>query len=118
MSTHSPFVVGSVENAWVYKFPERGTAALIEPIPSGAGKSYAAILEEVFAVEEEFDPHTVALLEKFYQARDAVLASKNGLAEFKSLAAELSGRSEELKAIVAREIRQTERRSGTEICLD
>ncbi len=64
VSTHSPFVVGSVENAWVYRLPEPGAKTdgilEIEGVASGAGKSYRLILNEIFGIEQEFDVETEA----------------------------------------------------------
>ncbi len=53
-TTHSPFVVGSVQDAWVYCLPEPGQGnGVIEAIPSGTGKSYQLILDEVFAIDRK-----------------------------------------------------------------
>jgi len=118
VSTHSPFVVASVDDAWVYRFPEKGKQEhrLIEPIPSGAGKSYRLILEEVFGIDEEFDVETEALFDRFYVERDAFLTSKNAGSLLIS-AQSLVEKSEEVRSIVEAELRQASKRTGIEVRL-
>ncbi|MBS4099476.1 MAG: AAA family ATPase [Sulfuricella sp.] len=118
VSTHSPFVVGSVEDAWVYKLPEGGhTAGTIAAIPSGAGKSYRLILEEVFGIEGEFDVETEGLFEEFYRLREVFLKDPSNPQALLEAAAKLAERGEEAKLIVARELRQIARISGKELGL-
>ncbi|CAN7385362.1 AAA family ATPase [Caballeronia sp. LjRoot34] len=118
VSTHSPFVVASVDDAWVYRLPEKGKqeGRLIEPIPSGAGKSYRLILEEVFGIDQEFDVDTEALFDQFYVERDAFLTSKNA-ARLLISAQSLVEKSEEVRVIVETELRQASRRTGIEVRL-
>ncbi|UPG87309.1 AAA family ATPase [Luteibacter aegosomatis] len=118
VSTHSPFVVGSVEDAYVYQLEQRPVLAQ----SAGAGKSYEAILEEVFDVEERFDVETEKLFASFYQARDKLLSDKvlnNTGAELALVEAAkmLLPRGEEVSAIVRREIKQVSRVLGKEIDL-
>ncbi|MDZ7898589.1 MAG: AAA family ATPase [Arcicella sp.] len=56
ISTHSPFVVGSVDGAWVHKLKKDGAYAVLdgEPILSEDAESYDTILEEVFGIKERF----------------------------------------------------------------
>lgn len=119
-STHSPFVVGSVEDAWVYQLPEanqKATLGIIEGIPSAAGKSYQLILEEIFGVSEEFDIETEQLFDTFYQARDVVIKSKQGIIEFLELAKKIANRGEEARFIIERELRQVSRLISQELVL-
>jgi len=119
-STHSPFVVGSVEDAWVYRLPEKGkaTSRVIEAVPSGAGKSYRLILEEIFGIDEEFDVETEALFDRFYQCREVFLLEPGARQdELLGLARALAEKSEEAGVIVGRELRQLSRLSGREITL-
>ena len=51
-TTHSPFVAGSVQDAWVYCLPEPGQGnGIIEGIPSDASKSYRLVLDDVFGID-------------------------------------------------------------------
>lgn len=120
VSTHSPFVIGSVEDAWVYRLPEPGTQTglvTIKGMPAGAGKSYRLILEEVFGIKGEFDIETESLLDEFYAAREAFLMSRKDPSSLQTLAKKLADRGEESAQIVARELRQISRISGLEIGL-
>jgi hypothetical protein len=119
-STHSPFVVGSVEDAWVYRLPEpkQGhTSGVIEGIPSAAGKSYRLILEEVFGIEDEFDVETENLFDIFYRERETVLKTRIGIDKLLGAARPLAARSEEANVIIDRELRQVSRLIGQEVSL-
>ncbi len=107
VSTHSPFVVGSVQDAWVYKLDDAKTQKTIVGIPSGAGTSYEVLLEEIFDVSEHYDVETQRLLAEMKLARNALLADSNAPdVAFKSLAQQIAVRSEELDGVVATELRQ------------
>jgi len=76
VSTHSPFVVGSVSDAYVYKFKlEKGVSHLNSVAESKAGSSVLLVLDEVFDVDELFDIETEAQLNQFYQLRDEIKAN-------------------------------------------
>ncbi|PKE29995.1 hypothetical protein CWS43_14760 [Rahnella sp. AA] len=119
VSTHSPFVVGSVEDAWVYRLPDPlrlvcrdpHIAEVITPTESAGGKSYQVILEEVFGVEEQFDVETEELLEQLRLARNGYLAGTQDDNELKkTVELLLAKNSEELEGIVQMEMRQVARR--------
>ncbi|WP_426766867.1 AAA family ATPase [Erwinia aphidicola] len=118
VSTHSPFVVGSVEDAWVYRLPDAqrkvlrdpSIAETIIPVASAAGKSYQLILEEVFNVSEQFDVETEALLDDFYCQRDAYLKNPANDRALMMLADSIRERSDELELIIEMELRQIARR--------
>jgi energy-coupling factor transporter ATP-binding protein EcfA2 len=120
-STHSPFVVGSVEDAWIYKLPDpvqgHTTEKEVVGIKSGAGQSYRLILEEIFGINEEFDVETESLFDQFYAARDTVLKTNAGIETLLAAARTLTDRSEEARLIIARELRQISRLIGQEINL-
>lgn len=117
VSTHSPFVVGSVEDAWVYRLPDPQRlvcrdphiSEVITPTESAGGKSYQVILEEVFEVKEQFDIETEKQLEHFYQLRNAYLKDPQDIRALKACAEKLSEISEEVDAIIVMEMRQIAR---------
>jgi AAA15 family ATPase/GTPase len=117
VSTHSPFVVGSVEDAWVYRLPDPQQnicrdphiPETIQPAPSSAGKSYQLILDEVFGVPEQFDVETEKQLDEFYRLRQLVMENKTDDTELKALANTLTQKGEEVGAIVSMELRQLAR---------
>ncbi|MFO0609765.1 MAG: AAA family ATPase [Polyangiales bacterium] len=114
VSTHSPFVVASVSDAWVYPFTVKdGVASLGEVIPSQAGASVSSVLRTVFGVAEEFDVETEAELSRFYGVRDAVLAGDTArFKELERLAEKTAARGEEVEDIVASEVAQVAGRVG------
>jgi hypothetical protein len=114
LSTHSPFVVGSVSDAWVYPLRVVGGHAVCDaPLPSKAGESYGTILSEVFGVQE-FDLETEALLQRFHELKRQRLAGDDGVQpELDALAGQLQVRSVEIRDIVEHEIRQIARVLGT-----
>ncbi|EIJ36506.1 AAA family ATPase [Thiothrix nivea] len=111
LSTHSPFVVGSVSDAWVYplRLDNAGNAVLDTPIKSKAGVSYPAIVEEVFGIDEEFDDVTESQLDVFEEKKKAYLQGQLSLDALQAFAASIAQGSVEVSNIVSREIRQAER---------
>ncbi len=111
LSTHSPFVVGSVSDAWVYplRLDDAGNAVLDTPIKSKAGVSYPAIVEEVFGIDEEFDEYTENQLDRFEEKKKAYLQGQLSLADLQTFGANIAKDSVEVNNIVSREIRQAER---------
>ncbi|MDI0779418.1 AAA family ATPase [Escherichia coli] len=117
VSTHSPFVVGSVEDAFVYRLPEPqrnicSDASIRENVPavkSGAGKSYQMILAEIFDVDEEFDVETERQLAEFKEAIRQHLLNPEDDTAVMTLADMLRNKSEELATLVSMELRQMTR---------
>ncbi|HRW09824.1 MAG TPA: ATP-binding protein, partial [Caldilineaceae bacterium] len=59
IATHSPFVVGSVSGAWVYRFDiQDGVSTLVDVEESMAGSSYTTVIDEIFGIDEYFDVET------------------------------------------------------------
>lgn len=113
VSTHSPFVVNSVDDAWVYKLKvdEYGKAHCEEPILSEDGISYQTVLSEIFGIDQEFGGKTQDDLDRFYKIiRNGKVINEKELTE---LAKSLAEQSEELNSIVQIEIRQLNRKRGT-----
>ena len=118
VSTHSPFVVGSADDARIYPLAldeARGRARLLaasdlygeapdDHVAAGIGSlrgvSYQVILERVFGVKSRFDPETEALLVDYKLLRDAVLRREKPLEDLEVSARGLAMRSEEVGAIV------------------
>lgn len=117
VSTHSPFVVGSVEDAYVYRLPElernicrdASVPETVKAIKSGAGKSYQLILAEVFDIDEEFDVETERQLQAFKLAIRQYLRSPQDDSRVMTLAQTLRDKSEELATLVSMELRQMTR---------
>jgi predicted ATP-binding protein involved in virulence len=117
VSTHSPFVVNSVDDAWVYKLEldDKGKATVAPPIRSEDGYSYSHVLSEIFGIDKEFGGQAQEDLDKFYaMIRNGKKIDEK---ELLRLAKSLAGQTEELNAIVQIELRQLSRRKGKEISL-
>ncbi|MCG8421041.1 MAG: AAA family ATPase [Proteobacteria bacterium] len=117
LSTHSPFVVSSVSDAWIYPLRlTNGKATACEPLPSRAGDSYTTVLSEVFGVEEEFDIGTEQLFDTFHKLRNRRLTGDESVTdELNEVVAKLRRCSVETRDIVERELRQLQRRIGREV---
>jgi predicted ATP-binding protein involved in virulence len=117
VSTHSPFVVNSVDDAWVYKLElENGKAKVANVERSEDARSYRYVLRNTFDIKNEFGIEIEKRLEDFYKKRDAILTgngnSKKAKAELKKIAKELSKQSKELKTKINFELFQLSEATG------
>lgn len=113
VSTHSPFIIASADDAWIYPLylDEKGRGHVGETLPSMVGNSYATVLRDVLGIEAEFAPQVDEQLKTFYDLRDKALRREPGaLDAFEAKGRELGGFGEEVLAIVRPELRQVERR--------
>ncbi|MCC6726927.1 MAG: AAA family ATPase [Saprospiraceae bacterium] len=120
ISTHSPFVINSVDGAWIHRLVKpNGDSVALEPVLSEDGKSINQVLEEIFDVTERFGVGVEADLKAFYEVRNRLIknGSSNGKEEeeLKQIAKKLQGQSTTLDQIVAMEIRQLNRIKQLEI---
>jgi predicted ATP-binding protein involved in virulence len=123
ISTHSPFIINSVDNAWVHEIELcEGKVKVNKPVLSNSGDSYMRVLREVFGINETFGGESQLELGNFYQMRNQILASANGIEhkmqqQFLKVAKKLASRSIELNTIVQGEIRQINRIKQTNYSL-
>ncbi|MFN8344574.1 MAG: AAA family ATPase [Spirosomataceae bacterium] len=121
ISTHSPFVVGSVDGAWVHRFVKKDGYSVLagEPIVSEDAKSYDYILEEIFGIKERFGVEVERKLHEFQEAKKALLSNHNEGIEHKIrvLVQELTGQSTELDSIIGMELRQLKRLTNQDFSL-
>ncbi len=113
VSTHSPFVVNSIDDAWVYELEVKdGKAKVREKNLTKTTDSIQTTLEQVFEVPQIFGYAVQKDLDRFYELRSKV--KNNGGEfdnEFKEIAKRLLKKSEEqnsveLQSIVAFELKQ------------
>jgi predicted ATP-binding protein involved in virulence len=110
VSTHSPFVVASVEDAFVYdlNINKEGEAFLEQVVVTEKGHSYARVLREIFDVESDFvDPWTERKLKDFYSLLQTVRSK--GSADYDktvSIGKSLAETNVELRDLVAVELSQ------------
>lgn len=110
ISTHSPFVVGSVDGAWIHKLvkPNGDSQLAGPPILSEDANSFRYWLDEVFDIKKEFGEGAQNLLDEFYQLRDVLLVngSASDRKKFARIVHDLSKQSREMEAIISWEVRQ------------
>lgn len=116
LTTHSPFIIGSVDGAWVYKFKldEKGNSVLDgKPFLTEDAKSYRYILEQVFDINKQFGIEIEKKLDEFYKIRDEIIKNSTVISGkgpsvqgLTKIARELAVQSEELRAIMGNELKQ------------
>jgi predicted ATP-binding protein involved in virulence len=117
ISTHSPFIIASADDAWIYPLHEgeNGSGTIVDKaLPSMAGNSYATVLRDALGIDAEFAPQVEEQLNAFYELRDAVLAGSAQAETLRSKGEELRSLGEEVAAIVTPELRQVERRLASQ----
>jgi len=68
--THSPLVISSIFDAWIYKFTlENGKSHLSGIVTSKTGFNSTSVLDDVFDVDEDFDVETEKSFNQFYFIR-------------------------------------------------
>lgn len=115
-STHSPFVVASADDAHIISLKlERGVASVEEVAPSNIGVSYSAVLRSIFGIDSEFDIETEDAFRRFREEINVLLRGEAAdRSKVDELADWLAHRSEEVKELVAIELRQLDRQLKTE----
>ena len=121
ISTHSPFVVNSVDDAWVYNLEvEKGNAKVRKVERSQDGKSFTNVLRNIFGVKETFGPAIEKDLLKFKnlvsKALDRSITDKEEK-ELANIAQNLAKEGTELESIVGFEMRQLEKLNKKEPAL-
>lgn len=117
IATHSPFVIGSVSDAWVYRLTVP-PSPVVTPTLTNSANSVELVLHDIFGIEERFGVDVEKKFAEFYELRDKMFAGKNEAEQvsleqdFTRLAEELAARSEETNAIISRELRQAQRILG------
>lgn len=113
LATHSPFVVASARDAFIYPITldPNGVATVGERLPSLVGHSYPTVLREVFGIDERFDIETERALDAFYALRDDVLRGQHTPEQLHDAAVNFPNRSPEIDAVLGRELRALERRA-------
>lgn len=109
ISTHSPFVVGSVDGAWVHKLKKEGAYAVLdgEPVLSEDGKSVRRILDEVFGINEQYGVGVEDDLKKFRDFRQKIMLGQDYDEEaFDNLVRHLASQSTELEQMMGMEMNQ------------
>lgn len=114
ISTHSPFVVNSVDGAWVYNLEvEKGNARVRKKELTEDGNSISLVLDSIFKVNERFGWNVETDLKRFYTYKAKVFSLENITAQehdaMKLLAKKLASQSEELDSMMSFDLRQIEK---------
>jgi predicted ATP-binding protein involved in virulence len=120
ISTHSPFVVNSVDGAWIYMLKyENGISTSGSPEISETGKSYQLVLDEIFGIEESFGLETEEMLDEFYEYRKKIVSGESfDEAKFKLLIEKLWREGIEVQQIIGMELRQIKRLTQKDFAYD
>ena len=118
ISTHSPFVVGSVDGAWIHKFKKDGAYAVLdgEPELSEDGKSVRRILDEIFGIDEQYGVDVEKDLETFREYRQQIMMGQEyNVEKFNKLVKHLASQSTELEHSMGMEMNQLRRITQKEL---
>ena len=118
ISTHSPFVVGSVDGAWVHKLKKDGAYAVLdgEPVLSEDGKSVRRILDETFGISQQYGIDVEKDLKRFREFRQNIMMGyEYNTDEFNELVKHLASQSAELEQMMGMEINQLKRITQKEL---
>jgi len=110
LSTHSPFIINSIDDAWVYElnFDEHGDSRVIDNFKSSTTDSIVYTLKKAFSIEAQFGGKSQELLDQFYEIRDEILSNTE---ERKDLLIQISKqlyrkKDQEINDIIDFELRQ------------
>lgn len=117
VSTHSPFVVNSVDDAWVYELEVKdGKAKVREVTQSNTAFSIQTVLRDVFGIDEKFGEGTqqklIGFLDKSRNIQQNNGKSEINKDEFLNLAVDLAEKSAEFQSIVFVELAKITQKTG------
>jgi predicted ATP-binding protein involved in virulence len=119
ITTHSPFIVNSVDGAYIYKLDldENGHSKVTKVTTSDSSKSYQNIIREVFEVSR-FSESLEKELKEFTDTRNDILLNKNiDENAFLNKAHQLASLNDEVKNTILFELRQLSKKTGKEYAL-
>lgn len=119
ITTHSPFIVNSIDGAWIYELDldENGHSKVTKVTTSDSSKSYQNIIREVFEVSR-FSESLEKELKEFTDTRNDILLNKNiDENEFLNKAHQLASLNDEVKNTILFELRQLSKKTGKEYAL-
>jgi predicted ATP-binding protein involved in virulence len=113
VSTHSLFVVNSVDDAWIYNLEvNKGNAKVRKIELSQDGKSIASVLRNIFGVNETFGiavENDLAVFRSLLKKAEAASITEKEEKYLYKLSEKLSEQGTELSSIVSFEMRQLEK---------
>jgi predicted ATP-binding protein involved in virulence len=110
VTTHSPFIINSVDNAFVYKLsinPATNFSVVAPAKATNSGNSYITELLQILEVEEEYGLETQQKLDSFYKMVNQIRKNEAiDQAKFMALANELAAESDSLYADIHIQLRK------------
>ncbi len=103
ISTHSPFILNSIDNARIYKLKvEEGVSKLDKIILSETGDSYNYIFENILETTHKFGPSTTEYLKRFSEIdKELINSNFDHEEEFIDIVNELLNEGEEVETIIS-----------------
>jgi len=121
VTTHSPFVVNSIDDAWVHRLQldeATKTATIAPPQSTSTGNSYITELMKTFEVYEEYGIPVSEKLQQFHKMKNHILEGKNGnTKEFLTLAKDLANVSPSLNNDIQIQLRKLSRQTSKEFSI-
>lgn len=114
VSTHSPFIINSIDNAKVYILENKDCyTKLTSTILSDTGNSYTYVYDHILHAKNMFGYETMKDIERFNQI-DAEIVLKNytNESEFKEVVKRLMTEGEEVMAIISSKLFRLKRVTG------
>lgn len=111
ISTHSPFVVASARDAWIYPLRIRdGYTVCDEAVRAQPGVSYATVLRDILGIDAEFADDVMRDFDQFYEFKRSVLAGNSDQIDgLRSIATRIQSYGVETAAIIGREMAQIQK---------
>lgn len=121
VSTHSPFVVNSVDGAWLHRLDyneKTNLTTVSKPTSTKTGNSYIFELLRTFGVDEEFGEATQKKLERFHiDLKNAKQGKPINKESFLALAKELSEESTSLNNEIQIELAKLNKQTQNEFSI-
>jgi energy-coupling factor transporter ATP-binding protein EcfA2 len=114
VSTHSPFILNSIDNAKIYMLEnDNAVTKLTQTVLSDTGNSYMYVYEHILNTKNTFGIETMNDLKKFNEL-DAQIAQKNYTNEvdFKSVVKKLATEGEEVMTLISSKLFRLKRITG------
>jgi len=114
LSTHSPFVLNSIDNAKVYKLQTANSNSKIDSIVlSNTGDSYSYIFEHILDTTHTFGPSTTKDLQRFNEIDQEIINEDfSNEEEFKTIINRLKKEGEEVTTTISSKLFRLKRIIG------
>lgn len=114
LTTHSPFILNSIDNAKIYRLKtDHGQASLENVVLSETGNSYSYVLENILETHNIFGFETMEKLKRFNELDKEIAKSDfSNEKEFRKLISELYDDGEEVMDMISSKLARLKRITG------